>query len=182
MLWALGLSTLYIRSHITMRKHGNEYVPKSYVAVCELADAVRERKEVEEEGLRNRGKDVSTSVEEEEEQLRKREVKGGEISLKDSSLANRQGDQKQGEWMFRLWLDGEKWWFALLAAATAGMGYCIGVKRFDIVFALVAPLCVLFAIVVGQAGRRSRCVLTLWTLVLFGAVPSGIVAVVKSTT
>jgi hypothetical protein len=62
MLWALGLSTLYIRSHITMRKHGNEYVPKSYVAVCELADAVRERKGVEEEGLRNRGKDVSTSV------------------------------------------------------------------------------------------------------------------------
>jgi hypothetical protein len=153
---------MYVRSHIAMRKRGNGYVPRDYTAVCELADAVRKQEGVEEEGLRNR------------------EVKGGSISLKESLLADKENEEAKGEWKFRLWLDGEKWWFVLFAIGTTGMGYCVGMTRFDIVFALVAPFCVVIAVVVGR-GRRSRCVLLLWSLVLFGAVPSAIVAVVNRT-
>jgi hypothetical protein len=190
LLWVIGIYTMYVRAHILMRKRATDYVPGEYKAVLELAGAMHGDldREPSSSSLSSSSfgnqKDIDTDIYAlSENQLHRRitqELQGGSISFKHSLLVEGEEEEEdeKREWLFRLWLDGEKWWLVLLAGAIAGMCYCCAVARWDLVVVLVAPFCAVFAMAVGRSGR-SRCVLMFWPFLL-GVVPTVVLGMMRN--
>jgi hypothetical protein len=156
LLWMVGIYSIYLHSHFTMLKRGNDQVIGEHKAIFELANAMQTQLEQE-------SKEIDMSVLT-EKQLRHRLTKnlnGGSISFKTTvSLGNTTNTNEDNHinihtpLRFKTWLKKEKWWFV---SSVWLFGFVIFMPQSWLF--LLLPLELPFIVYVGQSGR-SRAVLS----------------------
>jgi hypothetical protein len=174
LLWMIGIYSVYLHSHFTMLKRGNDQVIGEHKAVFELANAMQTQLEQE-------SKEIDLSVLT-EKQLRRRITKnlnGGSISFKTTvSLGNTTNTDKDNlinthtPFRFITWLKEEKWWFISTVSSFGVVIFMpVTFKPFSL-FPLL-PLELPFIVYVGQTGR-SRAILSFgmfWFFCVRGVIP-----------
>jgi hypothetical protein len=162
LLWMIGIYSMYLSSHFTMLKRGNEQVIGEHKAVLKLANAMRAQI-----GHESTSCDLLVLTE-------KEGLNGGSISFKttvpfdntgytgNSCLGNTHPPLRLGNWLKK-----EKWW--LLVTVLWSMVVIVVVA--GVLPNLPLPLLPFelpFIVYVGQSGG-SRAVLSFWMLWWFCA-------------
>jgi hypothetical protein len=173
LLWMVGIYSIYLYTHFTMLKRGNDQVIGEHKAIFELANAMQAQLEQE-----SKESDVSVLT---EKQLRYRLTKnlnGGSISFKTTVLLGNTTNTDEDNPInthtplrFKTWLKKEKWWFISTVLSFGVVIFMPIMRPFWVV--LLLPLELPFIIYVGQSGR-SRAVLSFgmfWFFCVRGVIP-----------
>ncbi|CAO2653004.1 Nn.00g024150.m01.CDS01 [Neocucurbitaria sp. VM-36] len=120
LIWAIGIFTMWLKTHFIMKRRGQRDVAGEYKAVLELADAMH----AQIGDLDSRVEDVKHITSLTEKDLRRCfmvEMNGGSICYRACpSMNTKTGDIDSG-WGFQAWAKTERWW--LISLFSIAFGY-----------------------------------------------------------
>ncbi|KAJ4375005.1 hypothetical protein N0V83_002084 [Neocucurbitaria cava] len=177
-IWSIGIYTLWLRSHIIMKKRDRQDVAGETKAVFELADAMR--LQLEEHGVEE-GFKISTLP---ESRLRRRiakDLRGGTISYKTSLLQSGKDGEGDSGWGFKAWVKREKYWLAAFFVAIAVMlGGVLSSTVYTATVTYGLPLEIIFTMYLGKMDN-SRVVIFLWSFIILSVFPQIVVSIVLAS-
>ncbi|KAH0432059.1 hypothetical protein CcaCcLH18_06714 [Colletotrichum camelliae] len=151
-LWTLGMSAMWIKSHLTMRMRGRFDKPKGFKGVLELAAAIR--KELQESNPDDLTHDQLS------EEIKKR-LRGGTIELEKAG-----SPAMYGVWGgFWGWIKNWKWWATAWCLLTAIGSLLITYKGGVFLWIMILSASMFFAMVIGRSSK-SMAMLSLWGFIL----------------
>ncbi|KAJ0385877.1 hypothetical protein COL922a_005468 [Colletotrichum nupharicola] len=151
-LWTLGMSAMWVKSHMTMRMRGRFDKPKGFKGVLELAAAIR--KELQESNPDDLTHDQLS------EEIKKR-LRGGTIELEKAGSPAMYGVWG-GLWG---WIKDWRWWATTWCVLTAIGSLLITYKGGLFLWIMILSASMFFAMVIGRSSK-SMAMLSLWGLVL----------------
>ncbi|KAF5523617.1 hypothetical protein CGCA056_v004401 [Colletotrichum aenigma] len=151
-LWTLGMSAMWVKSHMTMRMRGRFDKPKGFKGVLELAAAIR--KELQESNPDDLTHDQLS------EEIKKR-LRGGTIELEKAGSPAMYGVWG-GLWG---WIKNWRWWTMTWCLLTAIGSLLITYKGGVFLWIMILSSSMFFAMVIGRSSK-SMAMLSLWGFVL----------------
>ncbi|KAJ3961204.1 hypothetical protein N0V92_002086 [Colletotrichum tropicale] len=151
-LWTLGMSAMWIKSHMTMRMRGRFDKPKGFKGVLELAAAIR--KELQESNPDDLTHDQLS------DEVRKR-LRGGTIELEKAGSPAMYGVWG-GAWG---WIKKWRWWTMTWCLLTAIGSFLSTYNGGVLLWILILSASMFFAMVIGRSSK-SMAMLSLWGFVL----------------
>ncbi|KAE9572776.1 hypothetical protein CGMCC3_g11228 [Colletotrichum fructicola] len=151
-LWTLGMSAMWVKSHMTMRMRSRFDKPKGFKGVLELAAAIR--KELQESNPDDLTHDQLS------EEIKKR-LRGGTIELEKAGSPVMYGVWG-GLWG---WIKNWRWWTTTWCLLTAIGSLLITYKGGVFLWIMILSASIFFAMVIGRSSK-SMAMLSLWGFVL----------------
>ncbi|KAF4837632.1 hypothetical protein CGCSCA4_v011753 [Colletotrichum siamense] len=151
-LWTLGMSAMWIKSHMTMRMRGRFDKPKGFKGVLELAAAIR--KELQESNPDDLTHDQLS------DEIRKR-LRGGTIELEKAG-SPAMYSVWGGAWG---WIKKWRWWTMTWCLLTAIGSFLSTYNGGVLLWILILSASMFFAMVIGRSSK-SMAMLSLWGFVL----------------
>ncbi|EQB50638.1 hypothetical protein CGLO_09894 [Colletotrichum gloeosporioides Cg-14] len=151
-LWTLGMSAMWVKSHMTMRMRGRFDKPKGFKGVLELAAAIR--KELQESNPDDLTHDQLS------EEIKKR-LRGGTIELEKAGSPAMYGVWG-GLWG---WIKNWRWWATTWCLLTAIGSLLITYKGGVFLWIMILSASMFFAMFIGRS-PKSMAMLSLWGFVL----------------
>lgn len=170
LIWIIGTYSMYLRSSITMKKHGGKKVIGEYKAVFELANAMHTQ--LQDLPGKLELSDPSLMTDEQLKQHITRELRGGSIAFHCDALLDGEVHKGEAVWRFRNLLKKNAWWLTLLIITTGPAISCATIFNMQLFSVVFLPLPILFAMYVRKSGK-SGAVLVFWPVILL-AVAQGI--------
>jgi hypothetical protein len=160
-IWSIGIFSMWIQAHTTMKQRGRTHVAGEYKAVLELAHAITTQ-------LHDAGhSSAKETLDLSESELRRRFKK----DLDDGSIAYEAPLMPGGQHAFKVLLLAEIWWLTAILVVLGGffsmcllMPYALSWVLGGLLAALVLAVCI------GTTGM-SRAVLLGWGVMVLCVVP-----------